>query len=242
MARDLVCGMTILERDARAVRHIGGAQIYFCSVACARQFDAEPQCYELSLDGASTVHAAVITGPASQIQAPASATWGQLLLRPIVFGLLAVLSLLAFYLGIITLAQGWSHATEQLADDRNFIGAIALGFGTQVGLFTYLRGLHAHAAAGGVAASTGTSTAAMLACCAHHLADILPIVGVAGAAAFLNAYKIPMLWLGIVMNLIGILYLLRRIVQHQDMMCHMRLASRSAAHDPATQIQKPGKA
>ena len=73
------------------------------------------------------------------------------------------------------------------------------------------------------------STAAMLACCAHHLADILPIVGAAGAAAFLNAYKVPMLWLGIAMNLFGIIYLLRKIEQHRAMTCHTPLASRSIA-------------
>jgi hypothetical protein len=50
-----------------------------------------------------------------------------------------------------------------------------------------------------------------LACCAHHLADILPIVGLSGAAVFLNAYKAPLLWLGIVMNVIGIIYLLRQL-------------------------------
>ncbi|KPV54749.1 hypothetical protein SE17_01790 [Kouleothrix aurantiaca] len=154
---------------------------------------------------------------------------GRALRRPIVFGLLAILGLLAFYLGIITLAQGWAHALEQLADDRNFIGAIALGFGTQVGLFTYLRRLHAHAAAGGVAASTGTSATAMLACCAHHLADILPIVGLSGAAIFLNAYKTPLLWLGILMNLIGIVYLLRKVRQQRQMACHTSLVSRSVA-------------
>lgn len=131
--------------------------------------------------------------------------------RPLAFGLLAVGGLLTFYLGIITLAQGWGHAFQQLNDDRWFIGAIALGFGTQMALFTYLRGLHARAAAGGVAASTGTSTAAMLACCAHHLSDILPIVGLSGAAIFLNAYKTPLLWLGIVMNLAGIIYLAWKI-------------------------------
>jgi hypothetical protein len=69
----------------------------------------------------------------------------------------------------------------------------------------------------------------MLACCAHHLADILPIVGAASAAAFLNAYKTPMLWLGIVMNLIGIIYLLRKIAQHREMACHTSLVSRSVA-------------
>lgn len=141
-------------------------------------------------------------------------------IRPIMFGLLAALGLLAFYLGIITLAQGWSHALQQLSDDRWFIGAILLGFGTQVGLFTYLKQLHTRAATSGVAASTGTSAAAMLACCAHHLAEILPIVGLSGAAIFLNAYKTPLLWLGILMNLGGIIYLARKIREQRRLLCH----------------------
>lgn len=141
-------------------------------------------------------------------------------LRPIAFGLLAALALQAFYLGMIILAQGWGHALQQLAEDRWFVGAIIAGFGTQVGLFTYLKGLHAHAARSGVAASTGTSTAAMLACCAHHLTEILPIVGLSGAAIFLNAYKMPLLWLGIAMNLGGILYLAYKIREQRRMACH----------------------
>lgn len=141
-------------------------------------------------------------------------------IRPIVFGLLAMLGLLGFYLGIITLAQGWGHALQQLANDRWFVGAIALGFGTQVGLFTYLKQLHAQAATSGVTVSTGTSAAAMLACCAHHLAEILPIVGLSGAAIFLNAYKTPLLWLGILMNLGGTVYLARKIREQHRLACH----------------------
>lgn len=136
-------------------------------------------------------------------------------LRPLLFGLLAALGLLAFYLGIITLAQGWGHALQQLADDRWYVSAIIAGFGTQVGLYTYLRGMHTHAMAGGVAASTGTSAVAMLACCAHHLTDVFAIVGLSGAAIFLNAYKTPLLWLGIVMNLFGVAYLLWKIRQQR---------------------------
>src|SRR6266702_8038703 len=101
--------------------------------------------------------------------------------RPLLFGLLAALGLLAFYLGIITLAQGWGHAIEQLAADRWFVGAIMAGFGTQIGLYTYLRGMHLHARVGGVATSTGTSTVAMLACCAHHLGEVFAIFGLSGA-------------------------------------------------------------
>ena len=127
-----------------------------------------------------------------------------------------------FYLGIITLAQGWGHAIEQLADDRWFVSAIIAGFGTQVGLYTYLRSMHTHAMAGGVAASTGASTVAMLACCAHHLTDVFAIFGLSGAAIFLNVYKTPLLWLGIVMNLLGIAYLLWKIRQQQKHMLHMK--------------------
>ena len=143
-------------------------------------------------------------------------------LRPLIFGGLAALGLLAFYLGIITLAQGWGHAIAQLADDRWFVSAIIAGFGTQVGLYTYLRSMHTHAMAGGVAASTGASTVAMLACCAHHLTDVFAIFGLSGAAIFLNVYKTPLLWLGIVMNLLDIAYLLWKIRQQQKHMLHMK--------------------
>lgn len=141
--------------------------------------------------------------------------WVRLPLRESGFATLAAVSLLAVYLGLITLAQGWGHAVQQLGEDRWFVGAIVAGFATQVGLFVYLRSLNARAATGGVAASTGTSATAMLACCAHHLIEVLPIVGLSGAAVFLNAYQTPLLWLGIVMNLAGIAYLLRKIRQQR---------------------------
>ncbi|MBI3971778.1 MAG: hypothetical protein HY332_10865 [Chloroflexi bacterium] len=143
--------------------------------------------------------------------------------RPLAAAILAAAGLLVFYLGMITLAQGSRHAWEQLAEDRWFVGAIMAGFGTQMGLFVYLRELHARHAQGaatGVAASTGTSLTAMLACCAHHLTDILPILGLSGAAVFLTAYKTPLLWLGIGMNAAGAVYLLRQIRRARAMACH----------------------
>jgi hypothetical protein len=222
--------MTIAEAHAKAVRQVEDALIYFCSTACAQQFDASPEHYTAAAGCLTSGQVATTdTMPASSNHA-----WWQIrsirpLQRPMIFGLLAIVGLLVFYLGVITLAQGWGHAIEQLADDRWFIGVIAFAFGTQVGLFTCLRGIHGAGAAGGVAVSTGTSTAAMLACCAHHLADILPIVGVAGAAALLNTYKVPMLWLGIAMNLVGIIYLLRKIAQHRALTCHTPIATRSLA-------------
>jgi hypothetical protein len=150
-----------------------------------------------------------------------SSVSGRVPLGPILWGLVAGAILLAFYLGLITLAQGWGHAIQQLIEDRWFVGAITAGFGTQVGLFAYLRILHGRGTTGGLAASTGTSTAAMLACCAHHLTDILAVIGLSGAAVFLNLYKTPLLWLGIGMNAVGIGYMLWQIRRQRVRLCSL---------------------
>ena len=94
------------------------------------------------------------------------------------------------------------------------MGLITAGFGTQVALFVELRAVdrqHGAVAAVTAARTTGTSVAAMLACCAHHLADLLPLVGLSAASVFLNAYKSPLLLVGIGMNLIGIMVIARQL-------------------------------
>jgi copper chaperone CopZ len=131
--------------------------------------------------------------------------------RPLAVGIGAAGGLLLVYLGVIAVAQGWAHAARQLADDRWFVLPLAGGFGAQAGLLTRLRAAHAHASAGGMATSAGTSGAAMLACCAHHLAHVVPLLGVAGATALLAEYKLPLLWLGLAMNAAGVAYLVWRL-------------------------------
>lgn len=125
----------------------------------------------------------------------------------IIAGVVSAAILLGAYLAIIGLAQGIEHAFEQLTNDAVFVGLIAAGFGVQIALFVELRAVDRHhrAAAAVTAAGTGTSAAAMLACCAHHLVDLLPLVGLSAAAVFLNAYKTPLFLVGIGMNLIGII-------------------------------------
>lgn len=133
---------------------------------------------------------------------------------PILAGLMGATFLTGVYLAIVTLAQGWQHAVQLFWQDRFLVAPIIAGFGTQVGLYTYLkvgllgatRGMGAIAGAGG-----GTSTAAMVACCAHHVADLLPLVGLSAATAFLANYKVPFMLLGLAMNLVGIGLALRTI-------------------------------
>ena len=134
-------------------------------------------------------------------------------IRSVAAGLVGAAVLLGVYLGIISLAQGVEHAFAQLATDAIFVGLIAAGFGTQIALFVELRTLdRRHRASAAVtAAGTGTSAAAMLACCAHHLVELLPIIGLSAAAVFLNAYKTPLFLVGIGMNLIGIIVIGRQL-------------------------------
>lgn len=133
--------------------------------------------------------------------------------RSIVIGVAGAAGLLGAYLGIITLAQGIEHAFAQLAADAPFVGLIAAGFGTQISLFAEVRVVDRNhrAAAAVTAAGTGTSAAAMLACCAHHLVDLLPLLGLSAAAAFLNANKTPLFLVGIGMNAIGIFVIARQL-------------------------------
>jgi YHS domain-containing protein len=91
MLRDPVCGMQIQAAEAYVVRHVGDAHFALCSAACAAQFDAAPQRYMQLVGHPATVRHA----------------GGTPLLRPLAAGGFAVLGLLIFYLGIITLAQDW---------------------------------------------------------------------------------------------------------------------------------------
>lgn len=135
---------------------------------------------------------------------------------PSLAGVAGMLFLVTLYLSVVTLAQGWQHATELLWGDRWLVGIIAAGFGVQIALFVRLRvmrRLYGERDRSGrlTAAGTGTSSAAMLACCAHHVTDLAPLLGLTAAATFLNEYRIPFMLLGIGVNLLGITLAARQL-------------------------------
>lgn len=149
------------------------------------------------------------------------------LVKPICWGSLASVLLLAVYFGAVSLISGWDFASEQFAEFWYFIVALALGFGIQVGLYSHLRQLvGGQAASGKVVAATGTtSTAAMVSCCAHYLVNILPIIGVTGFLGLIAQYQAQLFWLGLAFNLAGILYIapkVRKAVQE-----HKQCAARA---------------
>ena len=131
-----------------------------------------------------------------------------------VAGATGTAGLVALYVGLISLAQGFGHAIDQLRADLPVVLAIAVGFGTQVGLFVELRAIHSrHRVSGALtAASTGAGTAAMLACCAHHLVDVLPLLGLSAAAVFLADYRTPLIAFSLGMNALGVVVIGRQLM------------------------------
>ena len=143
---------------------------------------------------------------------------GRKLGPPIAAGMLGTLLLAGLYLGIVTLAQGWGHAVELFWQDKALVAPILAGFGIQVGLYTYIKtGLHAAARGMGTmtGAGGGTSTVAMVACCAHHVADVLPVLGLTAAATFLAAYRVTFMLVGLGTTLLGIGIMLVVIVRER---------------------------
>ena len=138
-----------------------------------------------------------------------------MLTKSVKFGILGFMLMLAIYFGVVSLISGMSFALEQFTKFWYFIVALALGFGIQVGLYTYLKNLVGqHGASKKVVAASGTtSTAAMVSCCAHYLVNILPIVGVTGILTLVVQYQIELFWVGLAFNAAGILYIVPKVIQ-----------------------------
>ena len=118
--------------------------------------------------------------------------------------------LLAVYLSLVSLAESPQHAVDLLWADRWIVGPIILGFGVQSALYMTLkkRLFMPCASTGPTGVMTGmsgaTSTAAMVACCAHHVTDVLPVLGLTAATAFLAEYRLAFMRVGLGTTLLGI--------------------------------------
>lgn len=134
--------------------------------------------------------------------------------KSIFFGILGSISLLALYFAIMALARSsLSEALLQLKTVIAWVIPLIITFGIQVGLFVYIKDCaKKHAVSGkSTTVSAATSGTAMIACCAHHLTDILPIFGLSVLSTFLAKYQVWFLGIGIASNIAGILLLIKEL-------------------------------
>jgi len=132
--------------------------------------------------------------------------------KSILFGILGSLSLSSLYFLILTLLNSAEHALSQFLDLWYLMIPLIIGFGIQIGLYVYVKEsfkmIKAGAATSAVTASGGVSAVSMAACCAHHLTDILPLIGLTFLSAFLIKYQISFILLGVLSNILGIIMML----------------------------------
>lgn len=158
---------------------------------------------------------------------------------PIFVGIGGALLLFGLYFGIVSWAESPRHALDFFWQDRWLVIPILLGFGIQASLYSVLKlqrclpdrsiGPAPLTTSGAPAATMGaggtTSTVAMVACCAHHAADVLPILGLTAAAAFLAQYRTAFMVAGLVSNLIGIAVILKTLLRARNHAFQMQTTS-----------------
>lgn len=144
-------------------------------------------------------------------------------MRPVLIGLTAAVLLLAVYFAVLTLVSGREFALDQFGQFRYFILTLAAGFGVQIGFYTQLRIVTRHTDNAGkvVTVAGGTSTAAMISCCTHYLANVVPVIGATGLVALVAQYQTELFWAGLLFNMAGVAYVGRKAVQATRHMARM---------------------
>lgn len=145
---------------------------------------------------------------------------------PSVAFVLGVALMAGAYFGIFTWLQGWDYARGQFSSNSAYVIPIWTAFGVQAAIYSILRfrllvpGTSTAHGGAMLGTSGGTSVTTMVACCLHHAADVLPILGISAAATFLTRYQRPFMRLSLALNLIAIAVMLvvlfreRRKLQH----------------------------
>jgi uncharacterized membrane protein len=137
-------------------------------------------------------------------------------------GVLVSFAIVGIYLIMNTLTSDWYFARVQFSEYRWWIMSLAIGLGIQVTLFTlfraHLRGQKKTAANSSMAASGGVSVVAMMACCSHYLATLIPLLGIsflsATTVAGLEQYQSYFFLAGVVSCLFGIGLMVRLMRKH----------------------------
>ncbi len=144
-----------------------------------------------------------------------------LLKNPYVFGISTGILVILFNISIASLAEGsFEQGYQVFLSNGIFVYLIPLAVSLQMGLFRYHRNITTGNIAGtekiGMAGSA-TSSLTMVACCLHHVSDILPSIGlILAASSFLIQYKNAIIIIGLLANVAGSIYLGRAIIKDRS--------------------------
>ncbi len=144
-----------------------------------------------------------------------------LLKNPFIFGAIVGMLVILLNISIASLAEGsFGKGYQVFLTNGVFVYLIPLAVGVQMGLFRYHRNITTGNVSGsetmGMAGST-TSSLAMIACCLHHVSDLLPAVSfILATSSFLTEYKDTIIIIGLLANLAGSAYIARAILKDRS--------------------------
>lgn len=143
----------------------------------------------------------------------------QLVVLPIIFGLIGMMIISGLFIVFLSILNSFEYAWFQFQFLSQWMVPLTIGFGIQVGMFSYMRRFARLAKSGKlsgapIVASAGISTGSMIACCLHHVVDVLPFLGISAVAIFASQFQSFLLAVGIVSNLIGITFIFYTIQKH----------------------------
>lgn len=136
---------------------------------------------------------------------------------PFIVGATGAAALLAVYFLIMILSTTVTAALVEFSSLWYWMVLLSGGFGVQLGLYVRIRQRlkqRTTSAAAEVSTAGGVSTVSMIACCAHHVADVLPLLGVSAAALFLTRFQLPFILLGVFSNIFGITMMVKLMTKH----------------------------
>ncbi len=140
--------------------------------------------------------------------------------RFIINSLLGSAALLTLYMTILVIGNSWEHAVQQVVDWWPRVLLQTVGFGIQVGMFLHIREISKagnwRGPSSSLAVGGGMSAGSMVACCLHHVTDVLPIVGFSAATIFLTQYQSVFMTLGVLSNIVGLLFMTEMLYTYSD--------------------------
>ncbi len=144
------------------------------------------------------------------------------ILWPLIAGLAGSIFLAGLYFGLVSWAESPQHALDLFWEERWIVIPIIVGFGVQMALYTILKKrlfvpISDTWSSGVITGASGTTSAlAMVACCAHHVTDVLPILGLTAAATFLAEYQTAFMLVGLITTYVGIAVMLYILIRERN--------------------------
>lgn len=136
-------------------------------------------------------------------------------MKNIVKGIAGSFFLFLFYLVIMTVTNSFSYALTEFVELAYLMVPLIILFGIQIALFFYMREkAKEKIAKSGMVASTGVSGGAMVACCLHHLAELLPFLGITGGALFFAQQQAEFLLIGVISGIVGLSWMVLIMKEH----------------------------